>query len=535
MKRHYELPLVRGPVSRLIWLYRMSVGRIKKILKTVTGAWLYITDAFHLPANDLKVFLEPIQDLHGQENPYPAGGGVNLFDEGAVTIGNWYSNNGNLSTNAPYGCVSADIPAIGGEKYAIKCYGETPYSMSIVEFDDNGFLIRSHISNSKTKTVTTTAGTTKIVIQFACGGTADTPMTADILASYQAVFYKGETAPDVYAPYENICPISGRTVVTVFRSAKNLLKTNAVRGYPSATISSSATKRKFEFGTYVVGLSSNNYFSESAITSFSYTNGKLTYVTRTSGYGVGFVLALKPNMTVRFSAVFGVGAARVAFYDVEGNYLGFKATNAPIDVPEKTEYAVLVIYTSQINTEISVENLQIEIGTTHSEYEYGNAEYTTIQLGDTVYGGTWDVTTGKLTVNRVSVDMGTLTWSRTNAGISTEGGYVFYSFMSDMAQDSLMCSMYPYSGAVAGNSAAYNKGNKTLSRIASASRIYIRDDTYTATSDLVTAITGQQLVYYLATPVEIDLTPTQVQMLAGTNNIWSDAGNIELTYYAKGE
>jgi hypothetical protein len=48
---------------------------------------------------------------------------------------------------------------------------------------------------------------------------------------------------------------------------------------------------------------------------------------------------------------------------------------------------------------------------------------------------------------------------------------------------------------------------------------------YLATNNL-------QVVYPLATPITIDLTPQQMTTLLGTNNVWSDAGDVEVTYKA---
>lgn len=41
-----------------------------------------------------------------------------------------------------------------------------------------------------------------------------------------------------------------------------------------------------------------------------------------------------------------------------------------------------------------------------------------------------------------------------------------------------------------------------------------------------------QVVYKLATPITIDLTPQQMTTLLGTNNIWADTGDTEVTYKA---
>lgn len=50
-----------------------------------------------------------------------------------------------------------------------------------------------------------------------------------------------------------------------------------------------------------------------------------------------------------------------------------------------------------------------------------------------------------------------------------------------------------------------------------------------------TPTTGAQVVYTLATPVEYQLTPQEMALVVGdgldaTNNIWSSAGNVEITY-----
>lgn len=41
-----------------------------------------------------------------------------------------------------------------------------------------------------------------------------------------------------------------------------------------------------------------------------------------------------------------------------------------------------------------------------------------------------------------------------------------------------------------------------------------------------------QVVYPLATPITYTLTPTEIRTLLGTNNIWSDAGDVSVKYDA---
>ena len=66
------------------------------------------------------------------------------------------------------------------------------------------------------------------------------------------------------------------------------------------------------------------------------------------------------------------------------------------------------------------------------------------------------------------------------------------------------------------------------------SRIYFKDTRYTSASDFFDAVKNTQISYELATPITYQLTPQTVAMLAGTNNVWSNAnGNLSLTYIAK--
>lgn len=47
-----------------------------------------------------------------------------------------------------------------------------------------------------------------------------------------------------------------------------------------------------------------------------------------------------------------------------------------------------------------------------------------------------------------------------------------------------------------------------------------------------TAMNGQTLVYPLAAPVSVQLTAQQLTTLLGTNNVWSDGGNVSVEYVA---
>ena len=57
------------------------------------------------------------------------------------------------------------------------------------------------------------------------------------------------------------------------------------------------------------------------------------------------------------------------------------------------------------------------------------------------------------------------------------------------------------------------------------------DNRYNNVADFKTALSGQQIVYELATPQTYQLDPQTISLLHGNNNVWSD-GEVEMVYNA---
>lgn len=149
----------------------------------------------------------------------------------------------------------------------------------------------------------------------------------------------------------------------------------------------------------------------------------------------------------------------------------------------------------------------------------------------TVYGGTLDVVKGELIVDRKCVAMESITWSRTTSYAHP----VFYSNVSDKASDytKTCCSIFknidsPNVISAQGFASRANDGDYACSN--NNAQIYVRLDSVTTVQDFVTAVTGQTIVYPLATPIVYTLTPQQVTSLLGKNNVWSDAGSVDVEY-----
>ena len=148
----------------------------------------------------------------------------------------------------------------------------------------------------------------------------------------------------------------------------------------------------------------------------------------------------------------------------------------------------------------------------------------------TVYGGSLDVTSGVLTVTHKTVDLGALSWIRRSNPYGDLSSTYLFSASPGVAKSSFagICSSYKWVTNYIYFTDDYSAGSIFGTQIA------IRDDRYTDKDAFTTAVAGQQCCYELATPITIQLTPTEVQMLLGNNTIWNDVGDMTLEYLADG-
>ena len=168
-------------------------------------------------------------------------------------------------------------------------------------------------------------------------------------------------------------------------------------------------------------------------------------------------------------------------------------------------------------------NIQLEKGSVATEYE----PYYTLS-SDTVYGGTVDLLTGELTVDRAMVDMGTMTW--TYVATSYAVPIFSSSILGIGAKSSSKCitSIYTYKE---GGWWLHPGSDKIIG--VGANNINVADSQYTSAAAFKTAMSGVQLVYELATPQTYQLTPETIRTLKGINNVFSNAnGNIDISFYS---
>lgn len=160
----------------------------------------------------------------------------------------------------------------------------------------------------------------------------------------------------------------------------------------------------------------------------------------------------------------------------------------------------------------------------------------TIALGQTVYGGTLDVLTGVLTIDRALV---TLNGSEDNWLYSASyGGYAYNSstaaIMPNFKASTTVISDKLKSGTV---SELADSSKTDLVCLTTVMCVKL-DSSYDTVDKYKTWLSNNnlQVCYELATPTTVQLTPAQLMMLKGYNSLSTDGGDvITVTAYAINE
>ena len=178
---------------------------------------------------------------------------------------------------------------------------------------------------------------------------------------------------------------------------------------------------------------------------------------------------------------------------------------------------------------VDITNFQIEEGSSATTYEAPKGTTHTIPFGQTVYGGLLDVIKGVLTITHGIVDMGTKNWTR----VSVDSQYYVYYFVPSDKDSTFdfICSCFNAVAKTRQSLSDLEIG--TYNSTNAMNRLCVRYDAITTEADFKTAITGQSVIYKLATPTTIQLTPAQVKTLLGLNNIFADTGDISLSYFTQ--
>lgn len=469
-----------------------------------------------IPLKSLVVGIEPVQDLHGYENPWPVGGGKNLFGLSDFTDAyhgvtyEYESLSGKLSTNGT-------STAGAGTNVSEITVPEGTYTFSADFTNASGFaqiLLRDKATDTNVEEIradrpqrTVTLNGTYYIRIAAQEGSVNSGYINNIQLEL------GESKTN-FAPYSNICPITGWTEANITKTGKNLIP----------DISNMLEQGTIEGSNGVEKTASNRV--RTTLIPFPYdsiidTGYKLTIP---SGY----------KLALRFwtsSMVY-----------VTAPVVGFQTSLRPEYYYGKDIAYARFVYGKTDNSDITpsqVSNIgfQLELGSTATDYEPYVSDTLSITFpseAGTVYGGTLDVTNGVLTVDKAMVDLGAMTWFYQNISNHERFGgtgirnTVAVPASTDVAVDAI-CSRYK---VITANQTYNHNAGIGISVSNSDGTIYVYDGAYTDSTAFRTAMSGVQFCYPLATPITYQLTPTEVKSFLGQNNIYTDCGNVSVKYHA---
>lgn len=448
------------------------------IIDHADGNPIVLTDgADGLPIEGMKIHFLPKQNLNGQDAPYPPGGGKNLVNIAPVKVTSQTTVGGAFSLKA--GTYSFSVTA----KNNTSIPGAMKITVNGSQVGSSAGIPASATNRIKIQNITLDSDSSNvgIVINASTAG-------YDIDISEVQV-ETGSSSTD-FAPYSNICPISGWQGLAAWRTGKNLV--NQADGKKNA--------RNWWIGSVAESGEPDGTFVLNAGT---------------------YTLSVSDTQNGIYIRVNGVNIATV-----------YNNTKITFTLTEKASVRLL-LYKAGITVEYwDTINIQLEAGSTASPYTpyVGQSYPVTFPDGQTIYGGTLDAVNGVLSVE----------W----CGLSARYGDIPVTDVSEGMENKRINTIFPLMSAGTVGS------NKAISNIARYAWTAHNDSTphfFTgfSPSDNVYRVylympvgTSEDLemlfVCPLATPYEIPLSDIPVPVtLIGDNTIWSDAnGTIELDYRA---
>ena len=155
----------------------------------------------------------------------------------------------------------------------------------------------------------------------------------------------------------------------------------------------------------------------------------------------------------------------------------------------------------------------------------------------TIYGGSLNVTSGVLTVTYYKMKLNDCT----PVYNSTNGFFGYYNSSSTPSAvlptqrktaGGILCECYAvYPNAISSVSQIPSLPDKTIYYQGNNGNFYVKDTDYTDSTTFLNNIGTKELVYEMLTPTTYQLTPTEIETLVGTNNVFNDTnGNTSVTY-----
>lgn len=499
------------------------------VAKTPLATFESNVSGLYIP--EILAYIQATQE--GSGDPYPAGGGKNkcnatvraqvldagitsqVYEDNRIVASGTSTGNGDIGVN-----LSSDLVLSSGTTYTLSLTGTNTRTASLnVYFRVKG----GNYTSPKRMAVNQNS------ISFSdLDGTFDrillrTSNTQSITLDAKLMVEQGSSATS-YAPYSNIRPISGVSSVDTTVCGVNLFDG---KFYAGGSYNSNVGKDYSEIAEEAV----------TTITEGSYSInvsawGGIGFLSRDFGSQTGTVVHISGSTTAP--------SPRMSLYTLDKNKVVMRKTtygtnrttfDYNVTLADGEVYVFLWVATADAGT-VTVTNIQCEFGSATTSYELPTGTTATTALGGTYYGGYLNVTTGLLTVTKALFDLGSVNYTYN----STHG--FFYTNMPAASADNIiggrdgMSDIYKlYQGNLAGFKLTDNTFTYNNSSIGGAKTIGIRD-TYTTDPDVFkTRVIGHYVIYELATPQTVQLTPAEITQLFGQNNVFCSSGDVAVKYW----
>lgn len=469
-------------------------------------------------AKNTHITLEPVQDLHGYDHPWPAGGGKNLIQLTKTLIkannasGQWENNTATIK-----GITTTIIEDGDGNVTAISLSGTAtdlyqfvlpPIVGSISENTELIVSAQNGSANGKYCYYVGYADATGVVAlndtQFKLSDISSAQKNLRFVVwsgtSVNIILYPmirlASVSDATFVPYSNICPITGVDEVKVRATGKNLFDKDSVQD------------GRFD--------DNGNIMTPAEPWSYGYIkiNGGSTYTV--SGCHANSVPAhIWCDENKEFISRIGSHANGTHTAPSNASYIGICAIK-------------------MTNHDHDVDTIQVELGSTATDYEPYKGYTASLDLPDTAYSGTLDLETGELVCTFKKIpNLGAYAWAKDG----NAGKFFLQNTFTDVklppnntTKANMICSVY----AVNTNEETYALVNDKTISLSSVSYYYFRiyDSKYASAdaATFTTALSGVELCYELATPITYQLTPQQLALFKGINNISTNAKTVQVTY-----
>lgn len=481
--------------------------------KTVTGNPITIPDALPVPVKSLVANVEPIQDLHGYEYPWVGGADKNKYK---ATSGS-QSANGVTLTHMGSGIYKCTGKATALTQFSLGNFTCPSGSYILNGCPEGGaqetFDLRwtnNYVERGSGVTITSDGTTTAGVVitirnGYDCG-------TDGII--FKPMVRLSTITDATFAPYSNICPISGWTESKVTVEGKNTLDE-----------STKVQNRYINDSGSVQNANGSAYFSQ-------YIKVK---------DGAQYTISLDKT---------GSGSSYSYYFRVHGYNANKECVEMIYKSPTTITTAGKYTFTVNIPNGISyirisfgndIENTMVEIGSSATAYvPYVTPNIATIDLDGTRYGGYTTVDENGVTKFVGTYSLNEYDGSEDEIWYPNGSSNNFYMIgLSDALYASGVKTCFSNEFETLADTSQWAtisaSDNKCLiTKDGSLIRLAISYKKVSNVTEFKTFLSNSplQIRYKLATPIEVTLSNTNIPLLDGYNNVWCDSGDVTLTYLA---